>query len=66
MDVVRYLILVKFSGIIRLVKSGGFLRYKVDINKNLRLINLSGFFTFRFKVRVVFYRVFLLATGGGK
>jgi hypothetical protein len=42
-DVVRYLILVKFSGIIRLVGFSGFLRYRVDINRNLRLIDLSGF-----------------------
>ena len=65
-DVIRYLILVKFSGIIKSVKSGGFLRYKVDISGNLRLIDLSGFLKFQFRVRVVFYKIFLLATGGGK
>ena len=45
-DVVRYLILVKFSGIIRSVESSRFLRYRVDISGNLRLINLSGFLKF--------------------
>ena len=65
-DVIGYLILVEFSRIIRLVESGGFLRCRVDISGNLRLMDLSGFFKFRFRVRVVFYRVFLLATGGGK
>ena len=48
------------------MKFGGFLRYKVDISGNLRLIDLSGFLKFQFRVRVVFYRVFLLATGGSK
>ena len=65
-DVIRYLILVEFSGIIRLVESGGFLRYRVDISGNLRLIDLSGFLKFQFGVRVVSYRVFLLIIGGGK
>ena len=45
-DIIRYLILVEFSGIIGSVESGGFLRYKVNINRNLRLIDLSGFFKF--------------------
>ena len=40
-----------------------FLRYKVDINRNLRL---SGFPKFQFKVRVVHYKAFLLVIGGGK
>ena len=65
-DVIRYLILVEFSGIIRSVKSGEFLRYKVDISRNLRLIDLSGFSKFWFRVRVVFYRTFLLAIKGSK
>ena len=65
-DVIRYLILVKFSGIIGLVKSGRFLRYGVDISGNLRLMDLSGFFKFWFRVKVISYRAFLLATGGGK
>ena len=66
MDVIRYLILVKFSGIIRLVKSGGFFRYRVDISRNLRLMDLSEFFKFQFRVRVISYRAFLFVTGGGK
>ena len=57
---------MEFSGIIRLVESGEFLRYKVDISRNLRLIDLSGFPKFQFRVRVVFYRIFLLAIEGGK
>ena len=65
-DIDRYLILVEFSGIIRLVESSGFLRYRVDISGNLRLMDLSGFFKFWFGVRVISYRAFLLAMGGGK
>ena len=65
-DVVRYLILVEFSGIIRSVESGEFLKCRVDINRNLRLMDLSKFFKFQFRVRVVSYRTFLFATGGGK
>ena len=42
-DVIRYFILVKFSGIIRLVESGGCFKCKIDINRNLKLIDLSGF-----------------------
>jgi hypothetical protein len=43
---------VGFSGILRLVESGGFLRYRVDIGRsfilvefggNLRLVDLSRF-----------------------
>ena len=65
-DIVRYFILVKFSGIIRLVESSRFLRCRVNINRNLRLIDLSGFFKIRFRVRVLSYRAFLFAMGGGK
>ena len=46
-DTSKYLILVEFSGIVRLV-------------------NLSRFSKFRFRVRVVYCRVFLFAMGGGK
>jgi len=42
-DVGGILILVEFSKIPMLVESSGFLRYKVDINKNLRLIDFSRF-----------------------
>ena len=65
-DIVGYLILIKFSGIIRLVESSGFLRYKVNISGNFRLMDLSRFSKFQFRVRVVFYKAFLLTTGGGK
>ena len=57
---------MEFSGIIRSVESSKFLKYGVDINGNLRLIDLSRFLKFWFKVRVVSYRIFLLVTGGGK
>ena len=73
----KSLTLVEFSGILRLVESSRFLRYRVDISRNLRLVDLgrnlrlvdlSGFpkFYFRFRFRVVYYKVFLLITGGGK
>ena len=65
-DIIKYLILVKFSGIIRSVESSKFLKYKVDISRNLRLMDLSRFPKFQFGVRVVFYKAFLLVTGGGK
>ena len=48
------------------MESGGFLKYRVDISGNLRLMDLSGFFKFQFRVRAVFYRTFLLTTGGSK
>ena len=68
MDISGIFILVEFGGILRLVESGGFLRYRVDISRNLRLVDLSGFprFYFRFRFRAVYYKVFLLITGGGK
>ena len=66
MDVIGYFILVKFSGIIRLVESSKFLRCGVDISKNLRLMDLSKFPKFQFRIKVVSYRAFLLVTGGGK
>ena len=34
---------VEFNGIPRLVKSSKFLRHRVDISGNLRLIDFSGF-----------------------
>ena len=48
------------------MESGGFLRYRVNINRNLRLMDLSGFPKFQFRVKMVYYRAFLLAMGGGK
>ena len=65
-DVYGYLISVEFSGIIRSVESSKFLRYRVDINRNLRLMDFSGFFKFQFRVKAVFYKAFLLTTGGSK
>ena len=59
---------MEFSGIIRSVKSSKFLKCRVDISGNLRLMDFSGFsrFYFRFKFRAVYYKVFLLIIGGGK
>jgi len=56
-----------FSIIFRfLVELGGLFRYRVDINGNFKLINLSGFFRFWFRVYIVSYKALLLTTGGGK
>ena len=51
-----------------MVESGRFLRYRVDISRNLRLVDLGRFprFYFRFGFRAVYYKAFLLITGGGK
>ena len=54
---------MKFSRIVRLVEFNRFFKCRVDINRNLRL---SRFFKFWFRVRVVYYRVFLLVIGGSK
>ena len=66
MDISRIFILVEFGGILGLVESSRFLRYRVDIGRNLRLVDLGGFFRFRFRVRAVHCKAFLLITGGGK
>ena len=58
-----YLVLVEFSGIIRSVEFNRFLRYRVDIGRNLRL---NRFFKFQFRVKAVYYRAFLFIIGGGK
>jgi len=42
-DVSGFLISVKFSKIPMLVEFGRFLRRKVNISRNLRLVDLSGF-----------------------
>jgi hypothetical protein len=42
-DISRIFILVEFSRILGLVESGGFLRCRIDISGNLRLVDLSGF-----------------------
>ena len=65
-DISRIFILVEFSRILRLVESSGFLRYGVDIGRNLRLMDLGGFFKFWFRVRAVHCKVFLLVIGGSK
>ena len=68
---------MEFSRILGLVESSRFLRCRVDISGNLRLVDLSGNlrlvdlsgfprFYFRFRFRAVYYKVFLLITGGGK
>ena len=49
-DANGYLVSVKFSGTLGSVESNRFLRYKVDIGGNLKLINFSGFPRFRFRV----------------
>ena len=65
-DVSRNFILIKFSGISRLVKSSKFLRRKVDIGGNLKLINFSKFPKFQFRVKMVRYKIFLLIIRGSK
>ena len=62
----RNLTFIEFSKILGLVESSGFLRYRVEIGRNLRLVDLGRFFRFRFRVRAVRYKAFLLITGGGK
>ena len=59
---------MEFSRILRLVESGRFLRYRVDISRNLRLVDLSRFpkFYFKFRFSVVYYKAFLLIIEGGK
>ena len=57
---------MEFGGIPKLVKSGRFFKYRVDINRNLKLIDFSKFFRFQFRVKIVHYRIFLLAIRGGK
>ena len=46
MDISGNLILIKFGGILGQVESGGFLRYKIDISRNFRLVDLSKSFRF--------------------
>ena len=42
--------LVEFSRILMLVELGGLFRYRVDVNRNFRLADPSGFFKFCFRV----------------
>ena len=67
-DIGGSLAFIEFSGLPRLVESSGFLRYRVDIGRNLRLVDLGRFprFYFRFRFRAVYYKAFLLITGGSK
>jgi hypothetical protein len=57
---------VEFGGILGLVESSRFLRYRVDISRNLWLVDLGRFPRFQFRVRAVYYKAFLLITGGSK
>jgi hypothetical protein len=45
-DISGNLTFVGFSGILRLVESSGFLRRGINISRNLRLVDLSGFSRF--------------------
>jgi hypothetical protein len=42
-DISRIFILVEFGRILRLVESSGFLRCRIDIGRNLRLVDLGRF-----------------------
>jgi hypothetical protein len=65
-DISGNLMFVEFSGILRLVESGGFLRRRVDVGGNLGLVDFGGFSRFQFGVRAVGRKALLLITGGGK
>jgi len=45
-DVSGNLMLVEFSGILRLVKLGRLFRYRVDVSGNFKLVDSSRFFRF--------------------
>ena len=66
MDVSGNFMSMEFGGISKLVKFSKFLRHRVDISRNLRLIDFSGFLRFQFRVRTVCYKTFLLIIRGGK
>ena len=55
-----------FSKILRLVESGGFLKHRVDISGNLRLVDPSGFLRLLFGIITAGYKAFLLAVKSGK
>ena len=57
---------MEFGRIPGLVKSSKFLRRRVDISRNLRLMDFSRFFKFQFRVRIVCCKIFLLIIRGGK
>ena len=59
-------ILVEFGRIPGLVELSRFLRYRVDIYKNLKLVDLSRPFKLQFRIRVASYKTLLLIVRGGK
>ena len=58
--------LIDISKILILVEFGKFLKYRVDTDRNLGLVDPSGFPRFWFGVRVMYYRAFLLIIRGSK
>ena len=66
-DVGRYSkSLVDVSGYPRsLTDASGYL-ISMEFSGIIRLVDLSEFFKFQFRVRAVYYKAFLLAMGGGK
>ena len=58
--------LIDIGGSLILAELDGLLRYRVDVNRNFGLVDLSGFFRFQFRVLVVSYKALLLIIGGGK
>jgi hypothetical protein len=48
------------------VEFSKFLKRGVDIGGNLRLIDFSEFLRFQFRVKVVYYKAFLLIIRGSK
>ena len=46
MDISRSLTFIEFSRLPRLVESGKFLRYRIEIGRNLRLVDFSRFSRF--------------------
>ena len=66
MDISGIFILVEFGGIFKLVEFSGFFRCRVNISGNFRLVDFSGFLIFQFRVRVVYYKAFLLTIKGNK
>jgi len=59
-DINGNLILVEFGGILRLVKSSGFLGHVADISENL-----SGFLRLWFRFKTMGYGTFLFTIQGG-
>jgi len=49
-DVSGILILMESGEILRSVELGGLFRYRVDVGRNFKLVDPSGFFGFRFRV----------------